>query len=205
MPNYLRGNYAYKIGDRELEHGATFAEVLRSVGYRTIAAGKWHQTPLPTERGFDRYYGLADGCCNFFNPGLLAREGEGLPGRKGKQRVRRWAIEDKVFMGYTNHDKDFYTTDAFTNYAIDRLEQYQDEEKPFLLYLPYTAPHYPLHAWPEDIAKYRGKYKVGWDIIRRQRFARMKELGIIGPNHQLTPRASQAWINLPKNKKMPKT
>ena len=68
------------------------------------------QKPLPTSRGFDRYYGLADVCSNFFNPGLKARPGEGPPGRKGKTRVRRWAIEDKVIMGYTSPDKKFYHT-----------------------------------------------------------------------------------------------
>ena len=192
----LTGNYAYQIGDQAMQLGATFGEVLRPAGYRTLISGKWHQNPLPTTRGFDRYYGLADGCCNFFNPGLEARAGEGAPGRKGKNRVRRWAIEDKVIMGFTDPDPKFYTTDAFTNYAIDRLEEYKDEDKPFVLYLPYTAPHYPLHAWPEDIAKYRGKFKVGWDAIREQRFERMKKMGIIGPNHQLTPRASKAWDEL---------
>ena len=111
----LTGNYAYQIGDKNIEYGATFGEVLRTVGYRTLIAGKWHQGPLPTTRGFDRYYGLADGCCNFFNPGLKAREGEGPPGRKGKTRVRRWAIEDKVIMGYTNPDPKFYTTDELPN------------------------------------------------------------------------------------------
>ena len=192
----LTGNYAYSIGDNHMEHGATFGEVLRPIGYRTLIAGKWHQVPLPTTRGFDRYYGLADGCSNFFNPGLKARPGEGPPGRKGKTRVRRWAIEDKVIMGYTSPDKKFYHTDAFTDYAIDRLDEYKNENKPFVLYLPYTAPHYPLHAWPEDIAKYRGKYKIGWDKIREQRFKRMNEMGIIGPNHELTPRASKAWEDL---------
>ena len=157
--------------------------------------------PCPRTRGFDRYYGLADGCSNFFNPGLKARPGEGPPGRKGKTRVRRWAIEDKVIMGYTSPDKKFYHTDAFTNYAIDRLDEYKDEDKPFVLYLPYTAPHYPLHAWPEDIAKYRGKYKIGWDEIREQRFKRMNEMGIIGPNHKLTPRASKAWDDLTDEQK----
>ena len=197
----LTGNYAYSIGDNKMEHGATFGEVLRPIGYRTLISGKWHQVPLPTTRGFDRYYGLADGCSNFFNPGLKARPGEGPPGRKGKTRVRRWAIEDKVIMGYTSPDKKFYHTDAFTNYAIDRLDEYKDEDKPFVLYLPYTAPHYPLHAWPEDIAKYRGKYKVGWDKIRKQRFKRMNEMGIIGPNHKLTPRASKAWDDLTDEQK----
>lgn len=192
----LTGNYAYHIGDRDMKYGATIGEVLKTVGYRTLIAGKWHQDTLPTARGFDRYYGLADGCCNFFNPGTKAREGEGVPGRKAKNRLRRWAIEDRVIMGYTNPDPSFYTTDAFTDYAIDRLDEYKDETKPFLLYLPYTAPHYPLHAWPEDIAKYRGKFKVGWDVIRKQRFERMKEMGIVGPNHQLTDRASKAWDDL---------
>ena len=191
----LTGNYAYSIGDNNMEHGATFGEVLRPIGYRTLISGKWHQVPLPTTRGFDRYYGLADGCSNFFNPGINARPGEGLPGRKRKS-LRRWAIEDKVIMGYTNPDKKFYHTDAFTSYAIDRLDEYRNEDKPFVLYLPYTAPHYPLHAWPEDIAKYRGKYKIGWDEIRKQRFKRMNEMGIIGPNHKLTPRASKAWDDL---------
>ena len=197
----LTGNYAYSIGDNNMEHGATFGEVLRPIGYRTLIAGKWHQKPLPTTRGFDRYFGLADGCSNFFNPGLKARPGEGPPGRKGKTRVRRWAIEDKVIMGYTSPDKDFYHTDAFTSYAIDRLDEYKDEDKPFILYLPYTAPHYPLHAWPKDIAKYRGKYKIGWDEIRKQRFARMTEMGIIGPNHKLSPRASRAWNDLSDQQK----
>ena len=197
----MTGNYAYSIGDHNMEHGATFGEVLRTQGYRTLISGKWHQKPLPTTRGFDRYYGLADGCCNFFNPGVEARDGEGLPGRKGQNRLRRWAIEDNVIMGYTNPDKDFYTTDAFTDYAMERLVEYKDEDKPFLLYLPYTAPHYPLHAWPEDIAKYRGKYKIGWDEIRKQRFARMNKMGIIGPNHKLSERASKAWEDLSEKQK----
>ena len=197
----LTGNYAYSIGDNHMEHGATFGEVLQSIGYRTLISGKWHQTPLPTTRGFDRYYGLADGCSNFFNPGLKARSGEGPPGRKGKTRVRRWVIEDKVIMGYTSPDKKFYHTDAFTSYAIDRLDEYKGEEKPFVLYLPYTAPHYPLHAWPEDIAKYRGKYKIGWDEIRKQRFNKMNEMGIIGTNHKLTPRASMEWSDLSDEQK----
>ena len=104
-------------------------------------------------------------------------------------------------MGYTSPDKKFYHTDAFTSYAIDRLDEYKGEDKPFLLYLPYPAPHYPLHAWPEDIAKYRGKYKIGWDKIRQQRFKRMNKMGIIGPNHKLTERASKAWDELSEEQK----
>ena len=63
----LTGNYEHAVNVSSMQYGATFGEVLKTVGYRTICSGKWHQKPLPTERGFDRYYGLADGCSNFFN------------------------------------------------------------------------------------------------------------------------------------------
>jgi arylsulfatase len=198
----LTGNYDQAVGVNDMKYGATFGEVLRTVNYRTLIAGKWHQAPLPTTRGFDRYYGLADGCCNFFNPGTEAREGEGKPGRKRNSK-RRWAIEGEAIMGYTNPDKDFYTTDAFTTYAIERLEEYKGEDKPFMLYLPYTAPHYPLHAWPEDIAKYRGKYKVGWDVIRKQRYERMVKMGIIDKAHAMSPREARVkpWDQLSDKEK----
>ena len=77
----LTGQYDQAVGVQKMEYGATFGEVLRAAGYRTIISGKWHQQPLPTTRGFDRYYGLADGCCNYWNPGTKARPGEGVPGQ----------------------------------------------------------------------------------------------------------------------------
>jgi arylsulfatase len=185
-----------------MEHGMTFAEVLRPAGYRTIISGKWHQKPLPTTRGFDRYWGLADGCCNFWNPGTEARPGEPAPGRK-KKSARRWANEGVAIMGYVPEKKDFYTTDEFATYAIDRLEQYKDENKPFLLYMPFTAPHYPLHAWPEDIAKYRGKYKTGWDELRNTRYKRQLEIGIIDAKYKPSPRDPKvpAWDTLTEKQK----
>jgi len=198
----LTGQYDQAVGTQEMKYGVTFGELLRGAGYRTIISGKWHQSPLPTTRGFDRYFGLADGCCNFWNPGVEARPDEGRPGRKRKE-PRRWAIEGKAIMGYVPKDKNFYTTDAFVSYAIDRLEEYKNEDKPFLLYLPFTAPHYPLHAWPEDIAKYRGKYKVGWDEIREQRYQRQIEMGLIDPKFKMSPRDKQvkAWDELSEKEK----
>jgi len=183
----LTGQYDQAVGVRNMENGATFAEVLRGAGYRTIASGKWHQSPLPTTRGFDRYFGLADGCCNFWNPGTKARPGEGTPGRK-RPAPRRWAFEGKAIMGYVPEDKDFYTTDAFTQYAIDRLDEYKNEDKPILLYLPFTAPHYPLHAWPDDIAKYRGKYMIGWDKIRERRYKRQIQIGMMDSRFGISQR-----------------
>ncbi|KPK70728.1 MAG: hypothetical protein AMJ84_07350 [Acidithiobacillales bacterium SM23_46] len=160
----------------KMENCVTIAEVLKAAGYRTLMVGKWHHGDIPVERGFDRHFGLTDGCCNYFNPGKR-RPGEKEPGRK--KPVRRWAIDDKVFLPYTPEDKDFYTTDAFTDHALAYLDQYGQEDRPFFLYAAYTAPHYPLHAWPEDIARYRGKYMVGWDAIRQQRFERMVKMGLI--------------------------
>lgn len=165
--------------------GKTFGTLMREQGYRTLMAGKWHAGQTPYLRGFDRYYGLTDGCCNFWNPGT-ARPGEPEPAKK---RIRRWAIDDKHFKPYTPEDKEFFTTDAFTDAALGYLDTYKDEDKPFFLYLAYTAPHYPLHASEQDVAKYRGKYKqIGWDKLREQRFARQIELGVHTPNTTLSIR-----------------
>ena len=176
----------------------TFGERMREAGYRTLMVGKWHAGQTPYQRGFDRYYGLTDGCCNFWNPGR-ARPGEPEPAKK---RVRRWAIDDEQFQPFTPDSKDFYTTDAFTDHAVEYLETYKDEEQPFLLYVAYTAPHYPPHASEQDIAKYRGKYgEIGWDKLRQQRFARQEKQGVLTDNVRLSPRdpALPAWNEIDKD------
>lgn len=175
----------------------TYGERLREAGYRTLMTGKWHAGQTPYLRGFDRYYGLTDGCCNFWNPGH-ARPGEPEPAKK---TVRRWAIDDQQFKPFTPESKDFYTTDAFTDNALAYLDQYGEEEKPFLLYVAYTAPHYPLHASEDDVAKYRGRYgAIGWDELRTQRFARQQELGVLPATAQLSPRDPDlpAWESIPE-------
>ena len=178
----------------------TFGERMRSAGYRTLMTGKWHAGQTPFQRGFDHHYGLTDGCCNFWNPGH-ARGDEPEPAKK---RVRRWADDDKEFLPFTPKDTDFYTTDAFTDRAIDYVKRYQKETKPFLLYVAYTAPHYPLHASEEDVAKYRGKYKaIGWDKLRDQRYARQKASGVLPPNTELSPRTEgvPAWDDVPEEER----
>ncbi|MDZ7722289.1 MAG: sulfatase-like hydrolase/transferase [candidate division KSB1 bacterium] len=121
--------------------------------------------------------GLRDGCCNFWNPGEK-RPGEPEPGRK---RTRHWCDDAEHYYPYTPEDKDFYTTDAFTDKALTWLDEPETREKPFFLYLSYTAPHYPLHAWPEDIAKYDGVYDKGYQAIRHERYQRQIEMGLIEP------------------------
>ncbi len=187
----LTGLYPQKVTEGRAEGYVSIAQVLKTAGYRTLITGKSSGLAgLPADQGFDRSYVLNDGCCNYFNPGLK-RPGENEPGRKWPNEQRPWARDGEVLRPYTPEDKNFYTTDAFTNQAIEYLEEYGKEADPFFLYLPYTAPHFPLHAWPEDIAKYRGKYKTGWDVIRRQRYERMIELGLIDERWKMSKRDTQ--------------
>jgi arylsulfatase A-like enzyme len=177
----LTGLYAQQcgmMGPGVIKNAATLGEVLRPAGYRTLASGKHHGTENLFDRGFDHYYGLRDGCCNFWNPGTK-REGEPEPGRK--PRTRFWCDDEKTYHPYTPEDKNFYTTDAFTNKALEWLDEPEIKEKPFFLYLSYTAPHYPLHAWPEDIAKYKGVYDEGYEVIRKARYERMTKTGLVDP------------------------
>lgn len=155
----------------------TIAEVLRSAGYSTFMAGKWHvgefRPVWPVDRGFDHYYGLISGAMNYFNMRLGKRKGI----------VRRFAIDDRPFVPPANG---FYATDAFTTEAIEMLRR-RDRKKPFFLYLAYNAPHWPLHAYEEDIQRYQGKYLDGWSALRRSRYRRMLELGVLDERYRLVP------------------
>ncbi len=161
--------------DREFAKGATFGEVLRPAGYRTLFSGKNHGNTNPATRGFDRYYGLIGGASNHWNPGDKARPGEGIPAGAS---TGKWVIDDKEVKGFVPQDKSWYSTDAMTDAALGWLKEYESEEKPFFLYLAYTAPHYPLHAKPKDIAKYEGVYDQGYDAIRYARYKRQLEMGM---------------------------
>ena len=157
----------------------TIAEVLRDAGYQTLMSGKWHageyRPQWPVDRGFDRYYGLVGGACNYFKPD-----------------------EDRLFVDQdqpvTEFPGDFYTTDAFSDQAVRFIDEARNDS-PFFLYLPYTAPHWPLHAWPEDIEKYRGRYRRGWDEIRAERHSRQLAMGLFGRNVDLSDRdpESSPW------------
>ncbi len=199
----LTGVYAQECGydkthTNPIQNAVTLGEVLRGAGYRTMWSGKHHGKDNPVYRGFDRYYGLKDGCCNYFNPGVK-RDGESAPANKG--RKREWCIDNTMYKPYTPENKDFYTTDYFTNHALGWLEEYKDEEKPFFLYMAYTAPHDPLMAWPEDIAKYRGKYNAGYGEIRKQRYEKQQRLGLIDEKYKLSEPAFIPWEQLNETRK----
>lgn len=157
----------------------TLAEVLRDAGYSTYMVGKWHlhnqQDVKPTDRGFDEFYGMLGGynSCWHEHP-YYTRWPQGRPAR-----------------AYTSPRGDqpgsFYATDAFADYALDFVTDARRRGQPFFLYLAFNAPHFPLHAHEEDIARYERMYfEKGWDTIREERFSRQKALGLI-PNHLTLP------------------
>ncbi len=135
-------------------------EILAQVGYRAYRSGKWHLDSLPRKTGFDRSYRMADHG-RYFNPIRHFEDDQKLP---------------PVELG-----TGYYVTTAIANHAIDYLvdHAHADQDRPFFLYLAFTAPHFPLHALPEDIARYRATYSVGWDKIRQERSARIEKLGLV--------------------------
>ena len=163
---------------------ATIAEVLRGSGYRTLMAGKWHVAgdfmardvdswrvgdidhPTPRQRGFDRFYAIVDGVTHFFSPHFMLED---------DQRV-------EVF------PDDFYFTDAITDKAIGMIEDSIADDQPFFLYLAHAAPHWPLHAREEDIARYDGVYAKGWDAIRTARHEELNGRGVLKANWDISPR-----------------
>jgi arylsulfatase A-like enzyme len=183
----ITGVYAQQCGmgrsPGSITKAAYTGEILKKAGYRTYWTGKHHSQQNPFHYGYDHYYGLRDGACNMFNPGKQ-RKGEPKPAQKRANRM--WCIDDKEIPAYTP-PKGFYTTTAFTDYAIQYLEKDKDSDKPFFLFVSYTAPHDPLMAPPQDIAKYKGKYAKGYDEIRKKRFKKQRGMGIISENVQLSP------------------
>lgn len=175
----LTGVYPRGERPRLTTNMVTVAELLRGAGYQTALSGKWHlganPSQRPIDRGFDEFYGLLDGCCNYFNPAQRDPPSEG-------GRIRIFAHNDRRI---TKFPEDFYTTDAFTDHAIATLRGFAGTGKPFFLHLCYTAPHSPMHARPEDIARYQGKYVAGWAALRQQRYARQLELKLLDPKWEL--------------------
>jgi arylsulfatase A-like enzyme len=192
----LTGLHPRRIKGRLLhDNMTTLAEVAQSSGYRTSLIGKWHfpvtkptdKKRLPTRRGFQSFYGLAAGCCNYFNPAQT------FPDFYRGQGPEPFLDQE---MPVTEFPPDYYSTDAFTSRAVEQIEQFAgaEDKAPFFLHLCYTAPHYPLHARPRDIAKYKGRFDEGYFVMRENRLKRLRSLGLIDPRWQLSepdPRQSE--------------
>lgn len=164
----------------------TIAEVLREAGYRTMMSGKWHvggaytlgsewhpgasDAPLPVGRGFDEHYGTLAGAGSYFRPHTL--------------------IENETWIEVP--DDGFYYTDAISDRAAAMIGNAAGADQPFFLYVAYTAPHWPLQAWDEDIERYRGRYRDGWDALRTARHETLKASGILDERWPISPRDGDA-------------
>ncbi len=162
-------------------NAVTIAEYLKGGGYKTYMTGKWHLSNhrnvnekiadnWPCQRGFDRYFGIVGGAANYFTPTINS--------------------DNKSYKA----PADFYLTDAISDSTVAFIGQ-QNESQPFFMYVAYNAPHWPLQARPADIAKYDGKYDIGWDVLRANRLQKQKGMGLIDDRYTLTPRDKQvnAW------------
>ena len=186
-----RGEDGYR-GDLN-QRCVTIADVMRGAGYRTMMTGKWHVTKYvnatntaqkanwPLQRGFDDYFGIIQGGANYFRPKPIMQGNQSFP---------------------QPSEEHFYTTDAFVDNALKFVES-GDKSKPFFLYLAFNAPHFPLMAPQEEIAKFRGKYKIGWDKLREQRHAKQIEMGLLDKKWELSPRPPEvkAWDELDDQQK----
>lgn len=208
----MTGLYAQQAGIMAMGQSlntecVTIPEVLKTAGYHTAMTGKWHLSltqgignnadqmawlshqntfnnrpfaPIetyPCNRGFDEHWGTIWGVVNHFDPFSLVHNEEPI---------------------YTDAiPSDFYSTDFITNKTIDLLDDLSAKEEPFFMYVAYNAPHWPLHAKPEDIKKYDGMYDEGWDVMREKRYARMVELGLISPEQTPVSRneSGRLWEN----------
>jgi arylsulfatase A-like enzyme len=155
------------------ENCVTIAEALRLGGYHTAMCGKWHLTPpfpqsqhnWPLQRGFEAFYGTIGGACSYYDPATLLRD---------NQHIRA--------------SGDFYYTDAIAQNAVRYIDDYSPKDEPFFLYCAFTAPHWPLQASEEEIAKYADRYKAGWDAMRAERHERMIGAKIVDRKWPLSPR-----------------
>ncbi|MFN2131701.1 MAG: sulfatase-like hydrolase/transferase, partial [Anaerolineae bacterium] len=166
----------------------TIAEALKAGGYRTMLSGKWHvggiyarndpsdwrvgdpERPLPPDRGFDDWYGTPAGAGSYYNP---------------KPLYRNYTLIEP-------EGDDYYYTDAVSDEAVRMIERAAGSHQPFFLHVTYTAPHWPLHAFEEDIARYEGTYRKGWDALRTARHEELNGLGILDPTWAISPRDEMA-------------
>ncbi len=184
-----RGHDGYR-GDLN-NNCRTMAEVLKPAGYSTYGVGKWHVTKhiqpdgpkhnWPRQRGFDRFYGTITGAGSFFDPGTLTRD---------NQNITPWTDSEYK-------PEQYYYTDAISDNAVKFINEHceQDADKPFFMYVTYTAAHWPMHALEKDIAKYKGRYDGGYAPVRNRRAKRVVDLGLVSEACEPAPLIGE-WENV---------
>ncbi len=162
------------------DYSINFAQLIKQAGYATLYSGKehfdkWVPQHCYAHKIFDKSFTFWASTEYFIPP--------------SGEFKRPFIMNGKTLevSELPVHRKPFYKTDEFTDLALEWLDEPLQNNQPFLLCLPYHVGHYPLQAHPEDIAKYRGKYRKGWDAVRQERFERMKKLGVIGEDTRLSP------------------
>ena len=167
------------------KNSVTLAEVLKTAGYSTYGVGKWHDghQEVPTDRGFDEYYGYIRG---YEAPQWKEERYLRLP--QGRQKE----------ITYSDKNKRFYATEAFTDYAIEFIKQVQQKEKPFFLYLAHSSPHFPLEAPAETRDKYVEIYRQGWDVLRKKRYEQQKKIGLVTDSWSFTPLSDVPKSTIPE-------
>lgn len=197
----MTGLYAHQAGmgemvnDRHLpgyrgdlsSNSVTIAEVLKRAGYNTYMSGKWHVTNVPygenmqdaskhnwpLQRGFERFYGTLHGAGNYWDPSALVRDNQYISPYQDKE--------------YTPQES-YYYTNAISDNAVRYIKEH-NPQKPFFLYVAYTAPHWPMQAPEETINSYNGVYDEGYEQIREARYQHMVSNGIIDSSWNLSEQA----------------
>lgn len=195
MAEYLTPNQKGKPGYETYlnDRVVTLPELLKDAGYNTYIAGKWHlgtdPGQLPPDKGFEQSYVLMEGGGGHYNN----------MGFDPYIPVATYRENGKL----VQLPKDFYSTKFFTDKLIQYVDGNRGSGKPFFMFAAYTSPHAPLQISDRQIQKYMGKYDMGWDKLRQQRFNRMKQLGLIPNNLTLPPRWKDvpAWDSLSPEKK----
>ena len=187
LPDHLRGRPGYEgyLNQR----AATLPELLSDAGYNTYMTGKWHlgttEETSPAARGFDRTFSLANGGAGAFHNQLWLLPHDPLVYRENGKRVE--TLPD-----------DFYSTRFYTEKMIEFIDSDLADGKPFLAFLSYTSPHWPLQAPAESIAKYEDTYLDGYDALKSRRLQRLKDLGFHQQGIEAFPRMlkGRPWVEL---------
>ena len=194
------GNMAETVADNQMGQPGyeghlsarvdTVAEILKSAGYHTYMAGKWHlgmhPDRSPRSRGFEQSFAMLYGAGSHFSD------------MAGGDAHRHPVLYRENGLLIDELSDDFYSTTFYTDRIIEQIDSNVDDGRPFFAYLAYTAPHWPLQAPDSIIDKYRGSYDRGYDSVRQGRFAAQQKLGLFDSSIQAPQRPSyvKPWVDL---------